>query len=154
MEVVTAVGATEIKGNRVAMTTMVVATDSEEVAALVVEVTIGIETLAAMAQIPDGRIITEAVVAIKVEDIKEAVVVVDTMVEEGDNHMVEEDHPFTVVEATEEVVVATMTEEEVMGRRRTLWAFMVMIARTQSWRWNSFIPMKSRLRGSILIRFV
>jgi hypothetical protein len=147
--------ATEIKGNRVDMTTTAVEMDSEEVVVSAAEVTIVTETLEVTARILDGKIITAAA-AIKVVDIKEAAVV-DTTVGEVDNHMVEEDHPFTVAEVMEEEaaveVIMTGAEEEDMDQRRMPWASMVMIARTRSWRWNSSTLMKSRLQASILIRY-
>jgi hypothetical protein len=150
--------ATEIKGNMVDMTTTAVEMDSEEVVvvASAAEVTIVIETLEVMARILDGKTITAAAAAIKVADTKE-VAVVDTTVGEEDNHMGEEDHPFTAAEVMEEEaveVIMTEAEEEVMDRKRTPWASMVMIVRTRSWRWNSSILMKSRLQASILIRYV
>jgi hypothetical protein len=146
--------ATEIKGNRVDMTTMVVEMDSEEVVVSAAEVTIVTETLEVTARILDGKI-TTAAAAIKVVDIKEAAVV-DTTVGEVDNHMVEEDHLFTVAEVMAEAaveVIMTGAEEEDMDQRRMPWASMVMIARTRSWRWNSSTLMKSRLQASILIRY-
>ena len=66
---VTAEEVTEIKGNRVDMTTTAVETDSEEVVVSVAEVTIVIETLEVMARILDGKITTVAAAAIKVVDI-------------------------------------------------------------------------------------
>ena len=129
----TAEEVTEIKGNRVDMTTTAVETDSEEVVVSVAEVTIVIETLEVMARILDGKITTVAAAAIKVVDIKEAVVV-DTTGGEEDNHMEEVDHPFMVAEMEVEGVEVIMigVEAEDMDQRRMPWVSMVMIARTLS----------------------